>query len=448
MSALWCVATCILLFQTPAQSQSINDQTYWRLTALNDGWGGGITEIRDNYRSFGLSLEASFPVLNRKVGLRTRYSGFTRQSVLDSSRLDELEIIVGIPVAQLSSNFRLDVLAGGYWIGNLGGQSFQNFVHNKVGVSEIDMPYSSPDKVLPIIGAQLKGEGVLLTTPHGDSFGWTSLAAYHHSAGYLQSWDLNGGLFLKGEYADQIRLLAGYNHQNVFSDLTRQSAALAERGWYMTYSVQLGLAYYSMTVYPGNQFALGSMGINLQTGVRRKNLEQVDVILEMGSTTGENGFYQRYLWAGPFGSSSPFKLDYHYQFWSLTREKLKEFPQQRGHFQQFSLGVQYAPIRAKEGFRLLPYADLRLGYRDERIYPHSSDGERTGMGIVNGIAEAGLRIKLPGYFLEKNCHYGMNIHYSYMHPLLRMAYSPAASLYDLGTPHAALGVGGFVMIDL
>ena len=248
--------------------------------------------------------------------------------------------------------------------------------------------------------------------------------------------------------ADQFHVSLGYNNQEVFADPVRAASADVERGLYLNYTVQLGAAYYSMSVFPQGGFSLGAMGINLQTGVERKPFQQADVILEMGSTTGENGFYQRYLWSGPFENSSPFSLEFHYQFWSLTSGKLLSYPQQKGHFQQFSLGAQYSPIAVNDKFQLLPYISLKTGYRDERLYPGTEPGDREMLGSINAIAEGGLRVKLPGNFIPGNCQYGFSLFYSYAATLFTLQEVPESADFNFAADYGAFGVGLFVMANL
>ena len=141
-------------------------------------------------------------------------------------------------------------------------------------------------------------------------------------------------------------------------------------------------------------------------------------------------------------------IDIHYQFWTLTTDKLPTYPTRHGHYHQFSLGGNYSFIKPRPTWQILPYLSARLGYKDEHTYAGELPGPNYNVWSLNAIGEAGIRIKLPANVIHKNCYYGLTVNYQYVATLYKSNDFQLVSAYPFAQNLGYFGLGGFVMIDL
>jgi hypothetical protein len=435
---------CTFLLATAHVSVAQNSRL--TLATFNDNWGGGFTEVKDDYRSFGFLLDADFLAFNKTSNLRLKYSGFTDKFVADSSRLDEIELKAKYTIATIKSHHYFQGIAGLYAVGNLGGESVQNTVHSGVGVAKVELPYSAKSDFYGIIGGAYQSDIPLFGPETKKGLSLNPIVEYFWSPNYLQSIKLALGLKYGNLIGDYLQLNIGYNQQDVFSNTTRQAAASVEQGFYAEYALKLGMVNFAIRVYPENRFSIGTFGINLLNGKKRQTIEYIDLIAEFGALTGNNGMYQRYLWNKLTPHSDHFQLDLHHQFWSITSQN-PDLPPLFGHFRQMSLGINYTPIALNNKFQMLPYLSLRMGHRVEKLYPAEDATYKPSVNSLVAIGEIGVRIKLPASLIHKNCYYGGTAGYSYMAPFYNSELPKNVEGYAFAQPISAFNFGAFVMIE-
>lgn len=438
----------LVVLGIPSYGQLLNDQQFIQLTSFNDNWGGGLTEIHDDYRSFGAQISSQFKISEIALYSKLTLSGFTTKLDSNKTRIDEAALIIGTPIWKYRG-YQFELAGGLTTIGNYGGEGVQNLLHESIDILNVELPYSSTTKFYGTLGGRLRGESPLTPTSSDRYLTFATDLQYYHTFNYLSDFDAKIGLALHGRYADHLMLVAGYSYQNSTSNYTRDIAAIRETGVYFGYQVQLGLAYYGLRFYPETSFSLGNLGVNLQLNSNRQTVEEIDLELELGTLMDSKGFYTRFLWSEPIPKSSPFKLDFVYQFWSLSRAALGSiYPDNHGHYQQFSFGAQYSPIRMNKGWQILPYVGSRLGYRTEEVYSGFVQRESISVASMHAILEGGLRLKLPGNFISKNCYYGFTVNYSLAYPLLSFDTIPADMYFDFAQGYQIFGFGAFAAIDL
>jgi len=433
------VAFLLLLFTANLKPQTSNGQIttnlpYLTLSSFNDNWGGGTSPIHDDFRSFGFQADWQFLAYAEQTGqFRATWSGLTNLGADDVSRLDELELMLRLPVLYHDQKWQLSGLAGTYIIGNLGGQSFQNTLHNWAGVPEVKAPYSSATGVHPFLGAQFQANYTTGKTPEGNSIFLAPQAMYVWAPGYLHQGNIGLGMGVRNPFGDQLQFTIGWAIPDVFYDPTRIAVAEVESEFYVQVGMRLGLASVSFTEFVDANFSLGSLGISLPLGMDRKPLKKVDMLAEFGALSADQGMYIRYLWNKKGLHASHFLWDLHYQFWSVDASN-----RDGSFYNQITLGSTYQFILPTPNFQVLPYASLRLGLytgydgTPEKYQPNPQ------RNLVM-VAETGLRIKLPANVLHKNCYYGLtpNVHYTFV-PGFRGFENGGFFIY---------GLGAFVMID-
>jgi hypothetical protein len=163
----------------------------------------------------------------------------------------------------------------------------------------------------------------------------------------------------------------------------------------------------------------------------------------------DGGFYIRYLAHNifPFTFGKHFMPDFQYQFWTLGGDDLPNYPEQLGHYQQYSLGLNYFVFSIKPQFQILPYASTRLGYQVERIYAGTQPSPNYRVGSFNVILEGGLRLKFPTLNFDTNCFYGLTANYQYAISIANTKNHPTEPGYSFAQNRGGVSIGGFVMID-
>lgn len=432
-----------------AQGQLITNQPHLTISSFNDSWGGGFTEIHDDMRSFGFDVDYQFKAGKRVMETQLTYSAFTNRLAPDSSRIDELKLNVRYPVWVYREKLFVNVLAGAYAVGDLGGQAFQNFVHSTVEVGTIDLPYNTSNKMFGFFGGSVWWTEKLLTWNDDQFLNGEIQSAYEWAPNYSEHVMFAAGFSVSNAYSDKVSITVGANGQRMkLDDRARQNVTTIENNAYVDFALRLGVGNFGMRVNP--DFSYGYLGISLLNWKDRKDLQTIDLTTEFGSLTDGNGFYLRFLWNKLTNNRENLQFDLHYQFWTLTTSKLATYPANHGHYQQFSLGANYYFIKPKPKFQILPYIDLRLGYKDERVYP----GEQRQVSFeynvwsVNTIGEVGARIKLPARVIHNNCYYGLTLNYQYVATLYQSNDYQLVSGYPFAQNMGYFGLGGFVMIDL
>lgn len=420
------------------------EEQFVRVGMLNDGWGGGFTEITDDYRTMGMNLESQFQLNQRSFYLFAQASSLTLRQIDYQIRMDELELLGGVEVFQPASWLRFDALIGAYYYGDLGLQDVQNRVHEWVDVPSVSLAYEAASTWSPMLGLRLLAEKSLEPSDRLKGLGY---ARATWSSQHVNQLDVGLGLAYVGDYSERIQLNFGYQDFTTSNSEVRQQVSDRESGWYVDYRTQLGLAYVSMRIYPESGFSTGTLGLQLGMSKNRKVLETVDLHYELGSLLDENGLYQRLLLPRLFGES-PFYADIVHQFWSIPKNRLTTYPYQKGHYEQISAGIQYSPVSIRKGAQVHPYVSARLGYRIESVYPGFGADPSNDLRILNAIGEVGMRVKLPGNFIHPNCYYGFTGSFMYTLPMSVFGERIPTMSYPFARRYGNLGVGVFVMVDL
>jgi hypothetical protein len=438
---------CTIL-PTIGLGQIVTPKPYLSITGFDDSWGGGFTQIKDDLRSFGFQADYQQLLYGQRVAQFTAsWSGLTHKFGSTSARLDEIQLDVRLPILSFTSDWHLDGIVGGNSYGNFGGERFQNRAHEASGIPRLDLPYSNTYQNFVKVGGQVWGDIGLAEYAKSRSLRFLLIGrGVYGFAGYM---DLNvtGALAFRNPWGDQVQFNLGYRYREVDENPVLDAVFGAEQGFYASYSMRLGLLYYDMTVYPTGNFSIGHLGITLFNWNERPTLERVDALAEFGSLFDANGFYLRYLWNNWTRLNEKFQFDIHYQFWTLSNDKLPAYPERYGHYQQFSLGGNYVFIKPRETFQVLPYLSLRFGYKNERTYAGEVPGPDYSVWSLNAIGEGGVRIKLPANIIHKNCYYGLTANYQYVATLYKSNDYQLVSAYPFAQSLGYFGLGGFVMID-
>ena len=412
--------------------------SYFTLSVNNDSWGGGFTEIRDDQRTVGITADYQFLALDRANQFRTTYSVLTnRFASPDSGRIDELEFYLRIPVWRFEDKITLSAIGGAIVAGDLGGQQFQNKVHSSVGVGEFNLPYPDKTRGFGFVGGSLWLNKILTYWGYESYFNISSQIEYYWAPGYKNFLSAGIGPTVSNTKNNRIALLFGFDNTNAFYDnAVLQSVANTESGFFIEYAMRLGIANFGFKTLPGNNFTNGYLGITLLNKSNFKKLETVDVTAEIGALGNDKGIFIRYLWNQAGADKNNWLLDFHYQFWTFGTDELLKKGFDLGHYQQFSLGVNYNFVKPKNALQILPYISGRAGYKIDSYYnkPVSSVKERNANFIL--IGEAGFRLKLPAKIDKNNCFYGVTPSYQYV-------FEPGSDPNSFGY----FGLAAFVMVD-
>ncbi|WP_170266361.1 hypothetical protein [Phaeocystidibacter luteus] len=440
------VSICLFSLSKAASAQSPYFRTSYELTSFNDGWGGGFSEIHDDGRSMGMRFVAQSEMANAMWLFDASFSGITRQRYAKQSRVDELSLSVGVPLYSIDERLQVHGLIGLYSFGNRGLSAIQNSVHDAVGTRPVELEYEDANLNSPLFGLQVRG-----TIPLGDyssniSSGLQGSVNYHYVPGYIQSFRAEASYYIQSKWADRVLISTGYNYQSESEYLTQVYTSRLERGFFYGVSTQIGGVLYKFEVYPNMSFSTGSLGFALEPNQLSGEFSKQSFTFELGMVSHQNGLYQRFL-IPAFGSKY-FSFDIHHQFWSMTWKRLDGFPQAHGHDRQFSGGFQVTPFAIKNKFQILPYVSLRTGWRTEHRYSGMEAQTPEMYSALVGIAEGGVRLKLPAKILSRNCSYGLTGFYT-----TRMEFHEFSDIGSL-TRHtvegygAAYGVALFVATDL
>lgn len=419
------------------------------ITSFNDNWGGGFSAIHDHMRSLGFQADYQFKMANQLTQARLTYSVMNnRLATENANRTDELELYLRYPAWNPYKNLTVNVLAGGYLLGDIKGAQIQNFVHRFVGVKQVYLPYIISNRIFGFIGTSVWWIKPMLKIERETHLNLEFQGEYQWAPGYLSDGMGQMGISLSNQYSDKITLALGYKHRDVLFDKPLLNAVGShETGISILYAMRLGVANFGMNIFPGNDFSSGYVGLSLLNWQGRKNLEQPNATAEFGSLTGANGFYNRYLW-NELTEIDRFQLDLHYQFWTLTKDVFTAYPERHGHYYQLSAGGNYHFVQPNDNLQVLPYLSTRLGYKNERTYSGESAGRAYHVWSLNIICEGGLRLKLPSGILHNNCYYGLVINAQYVSTFYKSDDLQHVSDYPFGRSLGYLGLGGFVMIDI
>ena len=437
-----------IIYPSSLLAQLISPYAHLTITSFNDNWGGGLTHINDDKRSFGFDADFQQVLYGKRVAQITlSWSGLTDRYNYEPTRLDEINLNVRLPIASFAKWWHVDAITGLYSYGDFGGEKFQNRVHESAGVPPIAIPYADFESILLKIGGQLWGDMRLKDHGNGTSSRFILVGRYIESIGTFRDFDFQMAYAVRNEVGDQVQLTAGYNLKNGYVNEVLGETRYSEYGLFFNYGMRLGLFNYGLTVYPLNHFSSGYMGISLFNWRNRKPLEKVDATAEFGAFSDANGFYIRYLQNNWWNGSEKFQLDFHFQFWTIANSKLPEWPEYSGHYRQISAGGSYTFITPKPKFQVLPYISLRMGSKHEYIYERDWRETLLTVWSLNAIGEAGLRLKLPANIIHKNCYYGLTANYQYVATFFRSNDYSEVYSYPFGQNLGYFGLGGFVMID-
>lgn len=372
--------------------------------------------------------------------------GFTQRFGPDSSRIDELHLQLGWPLFTTNQLAEIQALGGLFYTGNLGGQQMQDISHDRFGLNSITLPYPDANKVYPALGLSASRyfnpnnqriEKIIQTR--------AKLYAYWAPAYLAQLRGSLGLSFFAG--SDLLALNVGYQEQEVLVSGARRWAAALESGFFMEWQTQVGLAHFKLEIFPGNNYAFGTFGVNLLQARPEKTFEKADLSLEAGAFTENMGIYLRYLF--PNASFLPrfLQWEFHQHYWRINQSLNPDYPGQFGHFQQSSVGLHFKPWAAKAGWQILPNASGRLGFRTQHLYSGEKEQAKAMAFSFNALLEGGIRLKLPSGLFHKNCAYGLSANYTQIIPFYRKGFEPERTRYQGELPNQLWGLGLFVMVD-
>ena len=449
------ILLAFILNPSSLKAQLLTPEPHLTLSGFNDSWGGGFTQIKDDLRSFGFEADYQFYVSEAKVmQTRLRYSGLTNRYAIDSSRLDELELLVRYPIF-MKKNMGLSKIivsaeGGGYLTGNLGGSDLQNSFHNSVDVAEVALAYPGNYQLYPMLGASLWYNRLVFR----EDINLIAQANYRIAPNYLQYYCGSIGLAIKNYGAgDQFSLSVAYQHTAMFSDdTTRLAVANAETGFSINYDMRVGLFNYGIRVYPATKFAVGTIGISILSDNKKyKYIEtgDPDMLVEFGALL-DGGLFIRFSTI-PYADVNIYKwlllgFETRYQYWTYGRAELGSDPNQLGHYQQATIGYSIQFFEIKPKMQLLPYVALGAGFRGEYLYKADNQADRKTVNSFLLQTEGGLRLKFPSFGFDKNCYYGLSGSW-----VASYSYKEEDEIYygdfQFGKTFYQFSIGGFAMID-
>lgn len=443
MAIRW-ITYLILATTTFVHAQVLCDETRLTIYALNDNWGTGLVQIRDDYRSFGIAVHRQWQTPKGAWEWQSQFSGITDRGD-NNHRLDEWSATISIPIAKNKDQpYQWSLIIGGLLTGNLGGQQVQNWIHEQFQVAPLTGTYSSETQFNATLGTGWRNHW-WLNPSHSEALFFHSQVLWH--IGFQRQWNVGIGYRIQNRSADQWTIDMGYQYQSTPDESTLTRAYDRESGLFFRSTFRAGWLFYTATVYPEKQFALGGMGI--QFGSTNKNqYRNNDLSVEIGGTTGDNGFYVRGYSTISSKNQQRWSWEGHYQFWGLSRTELPTTSGLKGHFQQLSAGVRYSPIRESQGWSIRPFASGRLGHKWQALYnafPAYTSQQSNGLWV--GLGEVGLNVLIPGHLFTSNARYGCSISYQYTLPISQYN-APQLTGFDRHhLPIHSLQVGAFVQLD-
>ena len=108
------------------------------VTLSNDCFGEGLALSRDDNRSYGVGISTR---LETGWQFSIDYYGYTNRDL--NNRAEELSVEAGYnwDFVMNAGIFSLSPVVGCRFIGNLGGQDLQNFIHRVFGLKEVNFIY-------------------------------------------------------------------------------------------------------------------------------------------------------------------------------------------------------------------------------------------------------------------------------------------------------------------
>ncbi|NVK27065.1 MAG: hypothetical protein HWE14_03420 [Flavobacteriia bacterium] len=446
---MYCIVLSFLflvLGATAASAQSPYFRTSYELSSFNDGWGGGFSEIHDDGRSLGMRFSSQFNLAETFWLFDTRFSGITRQRFAKQRRSDELFMSIGVPVYSIDERLQVHGIIGFYSFGNLGLSAVQNQIHERVGTRPVDLAYEVGNITTPVFGFQVRGTVPFQSSIQAINSGLQGSINCHFAPEYLQSFRAEAAYFIQSNSSDRLIFTVGFNYQTESKYFTQTYVSRLERGPFYGVSTQVGGALYKFEVYPNQGFSLGSLGFALEPNHLGGTFSDPDFTFELGMVSNQNGLYQRFLI--PAFKSKYFSFDLHHQFWSMTWKRLDGYPNSHGHDRQLSGGFQVSPFTVNNKFQVLPYISLRTGWRAEYRYSGMESSESEMYSALFGIAEGGLRVKLPAKLLSANCAYGFTCFYTTRMEWIEITNIGSFKNENVEGGNAAYGLGVFVVADL
>ena len=388
------------------------------VTLSNDCFGEGLALSRDDNRSYGVGISTRF-----ETGWQFSidYYGYTNRDL--NNRVEELSVDAGYnwDFVTNAGIFSFSPVVGCRFIGNLGGQDLQNFIHRVFGLKEVNFIYDdeitdqavSPDL---LAGFDLTWQKELITS------GELKFIPKAYSA---VEYSLPSGLLLDGALAFDLRggaddifsLFTGYQFiSSDFAGITIDNALLYEKGLYAGFGISVGLLSYETLVFPFNDYANGYISLIFNTAKRNPESRYRKPDFILGYMLDFITFEKQMRMCFPKSISDSFFILPYADF--TYGDAVGDFynPERQIRIMQLSAGAEFSYL---PGFFKSPielFAAAGAGFRLEKYWDLGDYIEYNPGLLIQ--PEAGIRTLPIAVFPEsglfdENCRYGLSLSYGF-----------------------------------
>jgi hypothetical protein len=376
----------------------------FRVGTHNDALGYGWGPVPDDFRTFGFETG----VRCGGLALDLEYSGFTNrgyQAPTPAGRVDEL---VGFASFRVLRNDRLSLslLFGGAGRGDLGGEELQNALHRRTGHPVVTLPYEETRVRLLFgldAGFSLLDRGrfrldLLARSWFALDYGSRSEAGLRLRYG-LERFALTPSVRLKGAARTDSPVMA--------------AALRRESGLIVGLRHQLSLLYFAWETNPATGYARGDFGLRYARPESDHDFRRADLSVDLGAFVLPFESYFTAYSVPARGLGDRLALVLTGDFGKLLGDRLPQYPDARGDFQQFGLGSEVRLFAPAPKLQFNPYARTTAGVRHDSIYRGEEPLETLNSVTPVVSVAAGLRITTPWRFLSDSLLYGINVFYRY-----------------------------------
>lgn len=383
----------------------------FRLSAYNDSWGGGFTEVYDDLRT--CHFELNYARRNR-LQIFARYSLLTNRfdaDTLQKKALDEFILNGAYSLYRFKGKGgAVRIRAGILATGNSAGLIIQQIAHEVFNVPQNKMEYYSLRGVYPTIGYEIDkviaDKSVRVRLDHDLT----------HHVGYRTSVGIGVSF---GLLDSRVVMNAGYrymkNHLSGNSLLNKVS--YAESGPTLGMKVFGKHIYYHFALYPAHHFSYGGIGIRLY---RADSASKVSLNsrwvpdIEVSVLSGRYGYNFKYAFLSfPVLNRSVGVLVNH-NFHSLLRSWMSSF-KTNGNANQITAGLEMNLLKTKTKPRIFdPFVNITAGDKAIAVYSQVLDiAKQTSHHLVL-CQDAGIRVNVPLKLAAKQLPFSLVLYHRLM----------------------------------
>lgn len=377
------------------------------LSLFNDSWGGGLTPIYDDLRSYHFQFEYN---IENKLKVFSKLSFLTNRfekNISERKSTDEFMLNAALPIFKFkkNKNDNLWVKAGVLVTGDIFGSKIQEMTHSLFDVKQTDLTSEKEKKLYFTLGYILEKNIFIkeLSNTKSLQLSVNNILDYHHN--YQSNISFGAPLTVKSAANSKIILTPGYtfinNHKKDNHLLSKVFEV--ESGFNLDLKVFSKGFFYTFKTFPFHNFSYGGIGYRFTKKRTAINNNDTSFKLKIGASVLSNGFGYNYKYA--FNQfqflNRETKIIINHNFHTFLKKYIPNSPTINGHGNQVTVGLEMLILKNNLKKRVIePFINLSIGDKAISIYSKEIDLKKqvSHHFVINN--DVGFNLLIPIKFIS------------------------------------------------